>query len=84
MSSMTKGMSSRPLSVDSPAKLIETVESPRVIDSDNKPSGLNSEGIPGLESLIKDSKGFTKANQTVLMTQEELTKILEERMCQHP
>ena len=75
MSSMTKGMSSRPLSVDSPAKLIETVESPRVIDS---------EGIPGLESLIKDSKGFTKANQTVLMTQEELTKILEERMCQHP
>lgn len=75
MSSMTKGMSSRPLSVDSPAKLIETVESPRVIDS---------EGISGLESLIKDSKGFTKANQTVLMTQEELTKILEERMCQHP
>ena len=75
MSSMTKGMSSRPLSVDSPAKLIETIESPRVIDS---------EGISGLESLIKDSKGFTKANQTVLMTQEELTKILEERMCQHP
>ena len=41
---------------------------------------LDSARTSGLSSLIKDSKGYTKANQTVLMTQEELKKILEERL----
>ena len=87
-------MSPRPTSVDSPSRadgtspLREDTAANNLNSSIESPLGIANESSRisgGLTNALKDAaKGSTKANQIVLMTQEELKKILDERLQQHP
>ena len=78
MSSISKVASPRPLSVECPSPTIDERTTNHNMSTESP--GADSSRISGLAKRIEGAKGITKANQIVLMTQEELKKVLDERL----